>query len=250
MSADPIREDIKAMLAELKRIFRSKGITYRWIAQRLGTCEKTVKRYMSGKGLKLDALSDLCHAAGLTILDLAEMVNKRRGNRSYLSEHQENQLDHDLFTGLIFTLLRRGWDPDVLSGALRADPADITASLVKLDRIGVIELHPGNRVKVLATVMSGSVAPRRSGYRTVKKVTFASMREMMETDHPEMIWRMSIVRLTPARLAEVGKLFDELLERMLVMESKDLTESDATWYQGPLMLWRASDHFFQNLKPA
>ena len=56
-------EDVERLLAALKHILRQKGIRQARIAEELQVSEATVRRYLSGKGMSLQVLGQLCQIA-------------------------------------------------------------------------------------------------------------------------------------------------------------------------------------------
>lgn len=131
----------------LKRHLRSRKITYAQLAKQIDLSEAAVKRMFSRQAMTLARLEQIC-----TVLDvgLVELVGDASGERQPLSQldiEQEEQLvaDPRLFLAL-YLALNRWTEEEVLAEYTFTKP-EWTGLLAKLDRMGLIELLPGNRTR-------------------------------------------------------------------------------------------------------
>src|SRR5690606_14252165 len=81
-----------SLIDELKRFLRARGITYSSLAARIGLSESSVKRMFARRTFSLRRLEQICHAAGIEISDLVEMLNERREYLTELTVEQEQAL--------------------------------------------------------------------------------------------------------------------------------------------------------------
>jgi transcriptional regulator with XRE-family HTH domain len=129
----------------LKRILKSRGVTYRELGGRLGLSEASVKRIFSSRTFTLQRVEDILEAVGANIEDILDLgkIGKRE---SELSLDQEVALANDETMLLCYYLVARGWKPSTIAKEYRLSNKTIDAALLQLDKLKLIELHQNNRV--------------------------------------------------------------------------------------------------------
>lgn len=138
------------LLNTLKSILKSKGITYAELAVELGLSEASVKRLFSTESFSLRRLDRVCQYAGMEISDLASSMNQRK-TISKLSLQQEKELVSDKELVLVTQLVLNHWEFDEMLEYFKFDAYQLLRLLVRLDTLKLIELLPGNKVKLLTT---------------------------------------------------------------------------------------------------
>ena len=137
------------LIDALKRLLRGQGMTYRELAQRLKLSEAAVKRMFSLRAMSLQRLEQVCDVLDVGLVELAAESARGRESMAVLSEAQERALVSEPTLLLaMFLSLNRWRQADVLEQFAFTEP-QWTGLLVKLDRLGIIELQPGNRVRAL-----------------------------------------------------------------------------------------------------
>lgn len=136
------------LLAALQRRLRRDGLTYAEVARRLGVSEPTVKRLFSTERLTLERLDALCAVAGVDLAELARDAQEAQGRLSRLSREQEESLVRDETLLLVAVLALNHWRCEEILAAYRIDEPALVRALAALDRIGLIDLLPGNRVRL------------------------------------------------------------------------------------------------------
>ena len=132
----------------LKQALRDRGITYAALALGLRVSESSVKRMFSKKRMSLDRLEAICEQAGLEISDLLELARSSEGRLTELTQAQEQALvsnDRLLLVGL---LALGNWTAQEMRETYRLGEAELVKLLAQLDRLGIIDLLPGNRIKL------------------------------------------------------------------------------------------------------
>jgi len=132
----------------LKRRLRDRGMTYAVLAPRLGLSESSVKRLFSRKRLSLERLEQVCRELGMDIADLLEDARAAQPRIAELTEAQERQLVADqrlLLTGL---LALSHWSAEEMVAHYSIEEAEVVRLLARLDRMGILDLMPGNRIKL------------------------------------------------------------------------------------------------------
>jgi transcriptional regulator with XRE-family HTH domain len=132
----------------LKRELKARGLKYADIAQRIGMSEASVKRMFSERNFTLERLDEILKAAGIDFSEITRGFDREQHLISQLSEAQEREIvaDPKLFTAAVSAMNLLSFDEILRNYDVAA--ADLVAQLVKLDRMGLIELLPNNRFKL------------------------------------------------------------------------------------------------------
>jgi transcriptional regulator with XRE-family HTH domain len=136
------------LVTTLKRLLKVRGITYADLARALGLSEAAVKRMFSRQALSLVRLEQICAVLGIGLTELA--LEARQGQRSLaeLDEASEQALVRDPALLLALYLVLNRWNEAEVLARYRFDHAEWTGLLARLDRMGVLELQPNNRVRL------------------------------------------------------------------------------------------------------
>lgn len=217
----PEQDETAQLLSKLKRLFKAAGLRYADIATRLGVSEMTVKRYLSGKGLTLEALQQLCEAVDVTVLELARLVSEENPRSPPLvTPEQEKRITADIILGTTFYLLNRGWQPDRVAKELKLDEVEITRYLTQLDRLGVLALFPHNRVRILRKMRSNMVRNTATFELVARRVH--EHFDRLDLSDPSVTWTHGIARLSEASLSQVAKRLDRLRDEIFELGEQDL----------------------------
>lgn len=136
------------LVAALKRALRSRSITYADVAGELGLSESSVKRMFASGHFTLQRLQQVCDLVGLEVGDLAAMADERKRDVEQLSEEQESILVADPKLLLVAFLLLNHWSAAKIIEVYEIGELEIVQLLAKLDRMKIIDLLPGNRVRM------------------------------------------------------------------------------------------------------
>ncbi|MCG6117893.1 MAG: helix-turn-helix transcriptional regulator [Aquimonas sp.] len=131
----------------LRRQLRAQGLTYAALAARLGLSEATIKRMFSRGSFSLARLEQVCAVLHLGLADLAEEAARATPPLAELSEAQEQALVDDPALLLALYLVLNRWRSEEVLARYRLSAPDWTLLLVRLDRLGIIDLQPGNRAR-------------------------------------------------------------------------------------------------------
>jgi transcriptional regulator with XRE-family HTH domain len=140
--------DTHRIVDTLKRLIRSRGLTYADVAPRVGLSEASVKRLFSRSSFTLAQLARFCEALDVDLYELARLARGREGELRELTEAQESALAADPRLLALFWLVLNGWTRDEVLARHAITAAQCTSLLVRLDRLGLIELLPGDRVRL------------------------------------------------------------------------------------------------------
>jgi transcriptional regulator with XRE-family HTH domain len=131
----------------LKRLLKAQGLTYAALAAQIGVSEATVKRMFSRRAMSLVRLEQVCAALHVELSDLAEEARRGRPPLDQLSEEQEQALVADPALLLALYLVLNRWSQAEVLARYRFSEPEWVLLLARLDRLGIIELLPGNRTR-------------------------------------------------------------------------------------------------------
>ncbi len=133
----------------LKKELRRGGITYRDVAHSLGLSESRVKRLFLEKSFTLQRMVRICAMAGMEISDLVRIAERSTPLTTQITLRQEQELVSDIELLLMAHFLVSRWSfSEIINTYAISETKGITL-LAKLDRMKLIELLPGNRVKLM-----------------------------------------------------------------------------------------------------
>ena len=136
------------LLNVLKKGLRERGLTYARVAKGLGHSESSVKRLFAQQNLSLDRLEPICALMELEIADLLELTRAAERRVTELTEDQERVLVNDPRLMLVAILAISHWTASSMLENYRFSEAELVRMLAHLDKLGIIDLLPGNRIKV------------------------------------------------------------------------------------------------------
>jgi AcrR family transcriptional regulator len=139
------------VVTELKRALRERGLTYLAVARRLNLSLATVKRLFSSGDFSLERVELVCEMLGLRLSEILERARDHHTPTNQLTLTQEREIvaDPKLFF-VTWLVLNRVPAEDILR-LYRLTQRELVRCLIKLDRLKVLELQPGNRVRLLVS---------------------------------------------------------------------------------------------------
>lgn len=139
----------KALVGALKSVLKVRGITYAQLAKGLGLSEASVKRIFAAQSFTLERFDQICALLGIEITDLARMVTHETATPSQLSVEQENTLVSDAKLLLVAAHVLNHWSLEEIVGAYSFTKAECIRMLIRLGKLGIIDLLPNNKIRVL-----------------------------------------------------------------------------------------------------
>jgi DNA-binding Xre family transcriptional regulator len=136
------------LIDALKAALRRRGVTYAEVGRRLGLSESSVKRVFARKSLSLARFERICELIGLEIGDLVELAQQEEQRLTELTEEQERQIVGDPKVLLVAVLAINHWTFERILRTYRLSEAELVRTLARLDRMGIVDLMPNNRIKV------------------------------------------------------------------------------------------------------
>ena len=138
------------IVAELKRALRERGLTYAAVAEKLSLSVASVKRIFSAGDLSLRRVDQICELLGMGLADLLAQARERPAtDQLSLAQEQEIVADPKLFL-IAWLVLNRAPLEDIVR-SYKFSEREVMRMLFKLNQLKVIELQPGNRVRLLVS---------------------------------------------------------------------------------------------------
>lgn len=138
-----------ALIQTLKQVLRRQGKTYKDVAVALGLSEASVKRLFAEKSFSLERFEKVCEFAEMEFAELVRQMEKTQALITHLSHEQEKELVGDVKLLLITVLLLSHWQFDEILETYDISELDGIRLMARLDRMKIITLQPGNRVKLI-----------------------------------------------------------------------------------------------------
>jgi DNA-binding Xre family transcriptional regulator len=137
-----------ALIDTLKQALKHHGLTYAMVARRLAMSEANVKRMFATRRFTLERLEQICQLLELELTDLVQMYDESRQRITQLTEAQEKELvgDEKLLLVAVSVRNRLGFEDIVRNYAL--SETECIRCLARLDKLKIIDLLPGNRIKL------------------------------------------------------------------------------------------------------
>lgn len=137
------------LIVALKEELRRQGKTYAQAAGVLNLSEASVKRLFSHRNMSLQRLDTLCNWLGLEISDLVQGMASDPDRLSALTLAQEQELVSEDSLLLLTICLLNHWRFEDIVAAYRISETEAIGMMGRLDRMGLIEMLPRNRVRLL-----------------------------------------------------------------------------------------------------
>ena len=136
------------LIAILKRLLKRQGYTYRRVGEAIGLSEQSVKRLFSRGTFTLDRLVQLASLLGMSLAELADQAEKSAATIRTLTEAQEREVVAERGLLLVAACVLNGWTLAEMVATYRFTKAECLKRLLRLDRLGLITLLPGNRIRL------------------------------------------------------------------------------------------------------
>lgn len=132
----------------LKRQLKARGITYAMVAKKIRMSEANVKRIFSERNFTIARLDQILKATGIEFTDLTREFGREEHLIARLTDEQEREIvaDPKLFLVAVAVLNLMSYEDILAEYTLPA--AEVVGMLAKLDRIGIIQLYPNNRIRL------------------------------------------------------------------------------------------------------
>ncbi len=163
--------DSQQLIETLKKLLKTQGLTYADVAARVELSEASVKRLFSARTFTLNRLEEFCRVLEIDFFELARLARGRTAEAREMTEKQEAALAQDARLLGVFYLLLSDWSASEILASYELSQTELTRLMVRLDRLGLIDLLPRDRVRVrvphLLRLHQGGPIHRVHGKRVV-----------------------------------------------------------------------------------
>lgn len=217
---DEERMEFQAVLTELRKILKDRKISYKELAQKMRLSESGTKKIFAGHDCSFVRLSQICRVLGFKLSDLLDEMDRGESKRVQFTADQQKCFFKDmrLFRFFIKLAIERQSIKHIQKEFALSEK-EIFKLLKRLDEIGLIQLHPGNKVKL-------------PGLKLVKSFGEGPLLEKLYQD-----WGREIVgdlaypkyqatgQFIVRTLSMKEETYKELLSRLLALEEEFLKRS-------------------------
>ncbi len=136
----------------LKRELKARGITYAQLAQKIEMSEASVKRMFAQKNFTLARLDEILQVCEIDFVDLARQeLEPTNSLISQLSLAQEKEIISDPKLLVVAVSALNQVPLEAMLASYQMTEVEIIKHLLRLDKIGFLQLLPNNRVKLLVS---------------------------------------------------------------------------------------------------
>lgn len=134
----------------LRKTLKSKGLTYKEIAEQIDLSESSVKRLFSDGTFTLERFIEICNVIGVSLLDLAKIADSQEVEmfHEYTIEQEKFFAKNLKYLAYFDQLLKMG-SPKRVALVHSISKQQTSDFLSKLEKVGLIEWLPNDKVKFL-----------------------------------------------------------------------------------------------------
>ncbi len=137
------------LIDALKQALKAQGLTYAKVARRLDMSEASVKRMFSRRDFTLKRLDKVLELAGLEIGELTRALSAEAKLISRMTPQQERSIVSDKKLLLMALCTLNQMPIEKIVSMYELSETECIRLMVRLDKLGIIRLLPGNRYRLL-----------------------------------------------------------------------------------------------------
>ena len=139
--------EIVQLVATIKRELKAQGLTYKDVGHALKLSEASVKRVFASERFTVARLAQVSQILGLTLAELLQESTSSLPPLDVLTREQETQLVSDDKLLLVAVCSLNHWSLADITNLYNIPQQEAVKRLRILDRLGLIELLPGDRIR-------------------------------------------------------------------------------------------------------
>lgn len=144
----PSRVQKASLIAVLKQVLKARGLTYAQLAQAIDLSEASVKRLFSEETFTLKRLEQILDVLEMDLFELARLARGAATSVKEMSIKQEAAIAEDARLMGVFYLVFNDWQAEDIVARYEISKAECIGLLARLDRLRLIDLLPGDRVRL------------------------------------------------------------------------------------------------------
>lgn len=139
------------LIAVVKKQLKRQGLTYRDVATALRLSEPSIKRLFTSGRFTVDRLVQVGNLLGFTLAELTQEAATQAPRLLTLTDQQEKELVADSKLLLVAVCALNQWTFADIVSTYRLTEAECIKRLLHLDRLRMIDLRPGNQIRVVVS---------------------------------------------------------------------------------------------------
>jgi transcriptional regulator with XRE-family HTH domain len=139
--------EIVQLITTIKRQLKARGLTYKDVGRALRLSEASVKRVFASERFTVTRLAQVSQLLGFTLAELLQESSSSVPPLDTLTREQESQLTADPMLLLVAVCSLNHWSLTDITHVYDVPRAEAVKRLRILDRMGIIELLPGERIR-------------------------------------------------------------------------------------------------------
>ena len=209
-----------SLVEALKKLLKSRGMSYRALAAAIGLSEASVKRLFSEQTFTLARIEEICAVLEIDFFELAKLARGAASTVDEMSVAQEQELARDSKLLGVFYLVFNDSQPEDIHERYTLTRAEVLKHVLRLEKLGLVELLPKDRVRL---AVPKTLRLRRDGpiRRAHGKSVVASFIQA-DFDEAGGLFRFEVRELSKASVA----LLQRRIER-LATEFNEMAELDS-----------------------
>lgn len=198
------------LLSALKRALKDNNVSYRQAGNALGLSESSIKRLFAEQGFTLPRLETLCELANIDLAILIQRAESMRLQVDQLSTKQEQDIVDDPALLLLCVCVFNHCDFREILDKYQFTEPELTQLFVRLDRLNILELLPGNRyhLKVSPHFVWQPNGPIQRFFIQSFIGEYLASNLSDQSNHLHFVWGM----LTPESARELNKKVHRLID--------------------------------------
>ncbi len=140
-----------SLVDALKRELKARGITYAELARRIEMSEASVKRMFAQKNFTLARFDQILQAAQIDFAELASADGLESALINQLTLQQEKEITADPKLLIVAVSALNQVPVEQITREFAITEPEMIKALVRLDKIGFLQLLPNNRIKLLVS---------------------------------------------------------------------------------------------------
>jgi transcriptional regulator with XRE-family HTH domain len=134
------------LFVSLKAALKSRGVTYGEVAREVGCSESTIKHLFHGQDAPISRIIEICNAIGVSFPDLVNLSGDYVSHFTMTEEQERFFADNLNFYEFFRKVFFEGKSSREVKVEHGLDERSLRRYLRELDRIGILELQPGDRL--------------------------------------------------------------------------------------------------------
>jgi hypothetical protein len=145
--SNTVSTEIAQLVATIKRELKAQALTYKDVGHALKLSEASVKRVFASERFTVTRLVQVSQLLGFTLAEMLRESTSSLPPLDILTREQETQLVADDSLLLVAVCSLNHWTLNDITSVYAITKADVVKRLRILDRMGIIELLPGDRIR-------------------------------------------------------------------------------------------------------